>query len=125
MLYIVALVRFNDSFLTNDAIIKHRDYNIFENPRNYSHSKLYTYLRSAGAAGNGEDAHDLVKARGLSLLPSFYFSIDRYMRQQWFDNVVISNSVGHPNFFITMTCSTVWSKITRVILEKPENSGSS
>lgn len=39
------------------------------------------------------------------------------MRQRSHGFIAISNTVGHPDFFIIMTCSTAGFEITRELLE--------
>lgn len=38
------------------------------------------------------------------------------MRQQMHDTIAISDTVGHPEFFVTITCHQAWPEITRELL---------
>ncbi|CDF77533.1 unnamed protein product [Chondrus crispus] len=38
------------------------------------------------------------------------------MRQQMHDIIAISNQIGHPDIFLTMTCNPSWPEITRALL---------
>ena len=42
----------------------------------------------------------------LLVLPSTYIESDRYMRQKMYDIIVDSNSIGHHDIFVTMTCNS-------------------
>ncbi|CDF39624.1 Helicase-like protein [Chondrus crispus] len=77
----------------------------------------YTSLRdSPGDSGRAEDEADAVRAGRLFILPSTYIGGDRYMRQQMHDIIAISNQIGHPDIFLTMTCNPSWPEITRALL---------
>ncbi|CDF32173.1 unnamed protein product [Chondrus crispus] len=77
----------------------------------------YTSLRdSLGDSRRAEDEADAVRAGRLFILPSTYIGGDRYMRQQMHDIIAISNQIGHPDIFLTMTCNPSWPKITRALL---------
>ncbi|CDF40386.1 ATP dependant DNA helicase [Chondrus crispus] len=77
----------------------------------------YTSLRdSLGDSGRAEDEADAVRAGRLFILPSTYIGGDRYMRQQMHDIIAISNQIGHPDIFLTMTCNPSWPEITRPLL---------
>ncbi|CDF39089.1 ATP dependant DNA helicase [Chondrus crispus] len=77
----------------------------------------YTSLRdSLGDSGRAEDEADAVRAGRLFILPSTYIGGDRYMRQQMHDIIAISNQIGHPDIFLTMTCNSSWPEITRALL---------
>ncbi|CDF37017.1 ATP dependant DNA helicase [Chondrus crispus] len=77
----------------------------------------YTSLRdSLGDSGRAEDEADAVRAGRLFILPSTYIGGDRYMRQQMHDIIAISNQIGHPDIFLTMTCNPSWPEITRALL---------
>ncbi|CDF33944.1 ATP dependant DNA helicase PIF1 [Chondrus crispus] len=77
----------------------------------------YTSLRdSLGDSGRAEDEADAVRAGRLFILPSTHIGCDRYMRQQMHDMIAISNQIGHPDIFLTMTCNPSWPKITRALL---------
>ncbi|CDF40383.1 ATP dependant DNA helcase [Chondrus crispus] len=84
----------------------------------------YTSLRdSLGDSGRAEDEADAVRAGRLFILLSTYIGGDRYMRQQMHDIIAISNQIGHPDIFLTMTCSPSWPEITRALLpnQTPQN----
>ncbi|CDF38542.1 unnamed protein product [Chondrus crispus] len=77
----------------------------------------YTSLRdSLGDSGRAEDEADAVRAGRLFILPSTHIGCDRYMRQQMHDIMAISNQIGHPDIFLTMTCNPSWPEITRALL---------
>ncbi|CDF36122.1 unnamed protein product [Chondrus crispus] len=77
----------------------------------------YTSLRdSLGDSRRAEDEADAVHAGRLFILPSTYIGGDRYMRQQMHDIIAISNQIGHPDIFLTMTCNPSWPEITRALL---------
>ncbi|CDF36294.1 unnamed protein product [Chondrus crispus] len=77
----------------------------------------YTSLRdSLGDSRRAEDETDAVRAGRLFILPSTYIGGDRYMRQQMHDIIAISNQIGHPDIFLTMTCNPSWPEITRALL---------
>ncbi|CDF33589.1 Putativ ATP dependant DNA helicase [Chondrus crispus] len=77
----------------------------------------YTSLRdSLGDSSRAEDEADAVRAGRLFILPSTYIGGDRYMRQQMHDIIAISNQLGHPDIFLTMTCNRSWLEITRPLL---------
>ncbi|CDF38639.1 unnamed protein product [Chondrus crispus] len=77
----------------------------------------YTSLRdSLGDSRRAEDEADAVRAGRLFILPSTYIGGDRYMRQQMHDIIAISNQIGHPDIFLTMTCNPSWPEITRALL---------
>ena len=74
----------------------------------------YSALREAlGYSGRMQDEADIVRAGRLFILPSTYIGGDRYMRQQLHDIIAISNKVGHPDIFLTMTCNPQWPEILR------------
>ena len=77
----------------------------------------YSSLREAlGDSGRMQDEADVVRAGRLFILPSTHVGGDRYMRQQLHDIIAISNKVGHPDVFLTMTCNPRWPEITRSLL---------
>ena len=77
----------------------------------------YTALReSIGDSVRAEDEGDAVRAGRLFILPSTYIGVDRYMRQQMHDIIAISNQIGHPDIFLTMTGNPSWLEITRALL---------
>ncbi len=65
--------------------------------------------------GNNEQDNSLNVGR-LVVLPSTHIGSDRYMRQKMHDIIAISNSVGHPDIFITMTCNPYWPEIQNTLL---------
>ena len=44
----------------------------------------------------------------LVVMPLIYIGSDRYARQKMHDVIAISNSVGHPDIFITMNSNPYW-----------------
>ena len=48
----------------------------------------------------------------LVVLPATYLGGDRYMRMKMHDIIAISNTIGHPDVFLTMTCNPAWPEIT-------------
>ena len=77
----------------------------------------YTALRdSLGYSGSAEDEADAVRAGRLFILPSTYIGGDRYMTHQMHDTIAMSNQIGHPDIFLTMTCNPIWPEITRALL---------
>jgi len=87
----------------------------------HNQSKLraedYTTLRDLlGDSGMLEDEHDMVRSGRLFVLPSTHVGGDRYMRQNLQDIIAMSNTFGHPDIFLTMTCNPKWPEITRALL---------
>ena len=89
----------------------------------YNQSKLrasdYIHLREllVDAATNMNEVNEwtdnnerdnLQTVGSLVVLPSNHIGSDRYMWQKMHDFIAISNSVGHPDIFITMTCNPYW-----------------
>ena len=84
----------------------------------------YTSLRDLlGDSGGVYDEATAVRAGSLLILPSTFVGGDRYMRQKMHDIIATSNSLGHPDMFITMTCNPHWPEIQRGLLpgQKPED----
>ena len=52
----------------------------------------------------------------LVVLPASYIGGDRYMRLKMYDIISISNSIGHPDVFLTMTCNPNWPEILDALL---------
>lgn len=52
----------------------------------------------------------------LVVLPSTHIGGERYMRQKMHDIIAISNSLGHPDVFLTMTCNPKWPEIESALL---------
>ncbi len=50
------------------------------------------------------------------VLPSTHMGSDRYMRQKMHDIIAISNSIGHPDVFLTMNCNPRWPEIEDSLL---------
>ena len=65
--------------------------------------------------GNNESNNELNVGR-LVLLPSTHIGSDRYMRQKMDDIITISNTFGHSDIFITMTCNPYWPEIQNALL---------
>ena len=59
---------------------------------------------------------NLLNLGRLVVLPSTHIGSDRYKRQKMHDVIAISNSVGHPDIFITMTCNPYWPEIQNALL---------
>ncbi|CDF39898.1 ATP dependant DNA helicase PIF1 [Chondrus crispus] len=77
----------------------------------------YTSLcDSLGDSGRAEDEAEAVRAGRLFILPSTHIGCDSYMRQQIHGIIAISNQIGHPDIFLTMTCNPSWPEITRALL---------
>ena len=59
----------------------------------------------------------------LVVFPSTHIGSDRYMRLKMHDIIPISNSIGHPDVFITMTCNPHWPEIQSGLLpgQRPED----
>ena len=77
----------------------------------------YTSLReSLGDSGRFEDKADALRADLMFILPSTHSGGDRYMRQYMHDIIAISNKIGHPDTFLTVTCNPNWPEIRRALL---------
>lgn len=55
----------------------------------------------------GNEANDM-RAGRLIVLPSTHIGGDRYMRHQMQDIISMSNKLGHPHIFLTVTCNPNW-----------------
>lgn len=74
---------------------------------------LTDYLRNTGTTmDEGEDW----RTETLLVYHKTFVGVDRYMRQQIFDFIAISNTGGHPDIFLTMMCSLKWEKVTKALL---------
>ena len=104
----------------------------------YNQSKLkangYTHLCEllTDAATNKNEANqwtgnserdNFLKVGRLVVFSSTHIGSDRYLRQKMLDIIAISNSVGHPDIFITMTCDSYWPEIQNELLadERADN----
>ena len=65
--------------------------------------------------GNKNHGHDLNFGR-LVVLPSTYIESDRYLRQKINDIGTISNAIGNPHIFITMTCNPYWPEVRNELI---------
>ncbi len=66
-------------------------------------AQAWTEKRGGGQLGD---------IRKLIVLLSRHFSSKRYMRQKTHDIIIaISNSIGNPDVFLTMTCNSKWPEI--------------
>lgn len=63
------------------------------------------------------DKVDLVIAGIMIIIPSTFVVVDRYMRQMLQEIMGISEIVGKPDIFITMTCNPNWLEIQSHLLE--------
>ena len=45
------------------------------------------------------------------VLPSTHIGSNKHMRQKMHDTIAISNSIGNPDVFLTMTCNPRWTEI--------------
>ena len=61
--------------------------------------------------GGIEDEGVNWRAGRMFVLPTTYIGGDRYMRQQMYDMIAVSNKVGQPDIFLTMTCNPNWKEI--------------
>lgn len=52
----------------------------------------------------------------LVVLPSTHIGSERYMRQKMQDIIAISNSIGHLDIFLTMTCNPRWPEMVNALL---------
>ncbi len=50
------------------------------------------------------------------VLPSTHIGSERYMRQKMHDIIAISNSIGHPDVFLTITSNPRWPEIEESLL---------
>ena len=89
-----------------------------------NHTRLLELLGDAAMARNEVSAWTegiTSRATGqigrLVVLPATYIGGDRYMRMKMHDIISISNSLGHPDVFLTMTCNPYWPEITDAIFE--------
>ena len=72
-------------------------------------NEAQVWTKKEGAANFG----DIGK---LVVLPSTHIGSERYMRQKMHDIIAISNSIGHPDVFLTMTCNPRWPEIQESLL---------
>ena len=95
-----------------------------------NHTRLLELLGDAAMARNEVSAWtEGIPSSGtgqigrLVVLPATYIGSDRYMRMKMHDIISISNSLGHPDVFLTMTCNPYWPEITDAIFEgqKPQD----
>ncbi|XP_074323781.1 uncharacterized protein LOC141660692 [Apium graveolens] len=49
------------------------------------------------------------------ILPATFTCSRRYMSQYFKDSLSICRSIGHPSFFLTMTCNTKWPEIQSIL----------
>ena len=97
----------------------------------YNQSKLrgsyYSHLHDLleDAANNNNEINQRIgnkesnNARNVGMLvalPSTHIGSDRYMRQKIHDIIAISNTLGHPDIFITMTCNPYLSETQNALL---------
>ncbi len=50
------------------------------------------------------------------VLPTTHVGSERYMRQKMLNIIEISNSIGHPDVFLTMTFNPRWTEIKETLL---------
>lgn len=53
------------------------------------------------------------------ILPATFTGSKRYMSQYFKDSLAICRTIGHPSFFLTMTCNTKWPEIQRMVDKIP------
>lgn len=53
------------------------------------------------------------------ILPATFTGSRRYMSQYFKDSLAICRSIGHPSFFLTMTCNTKWPEIQSMLDHMP------
>ena len=72
--------------------------------------------------GNNRRNNELNVGR-LFVLPSTRIGSDRYMRQKIHDIIAISNTLGHPDIFVTMTCNPNWLEMQKPSLASQKADG--
>lgn len=68
---------------------------------------LYNSIRDSLRKGDTNPSHIGKKI----VLPATFTGSKRYMSQYFKDSLAICRSIGHPLFFLTMTCNTKWPEI--------------
>ena len=91
--------------------------------RSSDYTRLCELLADAAMTRNEAEAWrkgDKKKQNGdigkLVVLPSTHLGSERYMRQKMHDIIAISNSLGHPDIFLTITCNPKWPEIEGALL---------
>ncbi|XP_076920154.1 uncharacterized protein LOC143581216 [Bidens hawaiensis] len=67
------------------------------------------------------DAYTSIESESIGqrvILPSSFTGGARYMRENYLDAMAICKWFGHPDFFITMTCSPKWPEVKRFFNQK-------
>ncbi len=68
-------------------------------------------LNEAQAWTEGKEAREVGDLGKIVVLPSTHVGSKRYMGQKMHDIIAISNNIGHPDVFLTMTCNPRWPEI--------------
>ncbi|XP_074373762.1 uncharacterized protein LOC141714124 [Apium graveolens] len=71
----------------------------------------YSSVREALSKGNVDPAHI---GKGV-IIPASFTGSKRYMTQYFQDSLAICKNIGHPTFFLTMTCNSKWPEIQRML----------
>ena len=88
-----------------------------------NHTRLLELLGDAAMSRNeakawteGFTASSTGSIGRLVVRPASYIGGDRYMPLKMHDIISISNSIGHPDVFLTMTCNPNWTEILDALL---------
>ncbi|XP_074356592.1 uncharacterized protein LOC141696335 [Apium graveolens] len=74
-------------------------------------SDLYNSIRDSLRKGDSD-----TKCQGKNvILPATFSGSRRYISQYFKDSLAICHSIGHPSFFLTMTCNTKWPEIQSML----------
>lgn len=79
--------------------------------QNTIRADLYNSIRDNLRKGDTNPNHTGKKV----ILPATFTGSRRYMSQYFKDSLAICRSIGHPSFFLTMTCNTKWPEIQRIL----------
>ncbi|XP_074374699.1 uncharacterized protein LOC141715116 [Apium graveolens] len=72
---------------------------------------LYNSVRDALNKGD----HDPMHVGKAVILPASFTGSQRYMSQYFKDSLTICRAIGHPSFFLTMTCNSKWPEIQEML----------
>lgn len=78
-------------------------------------SDLYRSIRDSIRKG---DANPECLGKNV-ILPATFTGFWRYISQYFKDSLAICRSIGHPSFFLTMTCNTKWPEIQSMLDHMP------
>lgn len=78
-------------------------------------SDLYNSIRDSIRKG---DTNPTCQGKNV-ILPATFTGSRRYMSQYFKDSLAICRSIGHPSFFLTMTCNTKWPEIQSMLSHMP------